>query len=318
MNNSTITDKPLELRIAIIGAGGFLGTNLAQYLGPIVKELRCFGRTQHFPGAIQGVTWISGDTDTRSNTYIDEALTGCDTVIHLAGTSVPSMANNNISNDAIRNITSSLHLFDRCVVAGIKRIIFISSGGTVYGVNQKTPISELAQTLPINSYGATKLSIEKYLAVYSHLYGIDYKVLRVSNIYGPYQRPGRNQGVIAEFISRSINCEPLEIWGNGLTVRDYIYVKDVVKAILSVLEYDGTYNIFNIGSGTGISLINIVQSIEQVLGYDVNKITKQSRSIDVPTNILNCRLAKHELDWKARTEFNDGLRETFEWIRSQA
>ena len=182
-----VADSPLPFRIALIGAGGFLGTNLAQYLAPRIEELRCFGRSQSFPDEMNNLHWVSGDTTLVSNSAIDEVLSGCDTVIHLASTSNPSTAGQDIPADAQANIISSLHLFDRCVATGIKRVVFISSGGTVYGIPKKTPIPESAPTQPINAYGAAKLAIEKYLEVYSHQHNLDYRILRVSNAYGPLQ-----------------------------------------------------------------------------------------------------------------------------------
>ena len=130
-----------------------------------------------------------------------------------------------------RTSQSSLALFDICRNSGVKRIVFVSSGGTIYGPSAQIPISETAPTDPITAYGVGKLAIEKYLALYEHLFGLDYRILRVANPFGPFQIPLKNQGVIAALISRALKNEPIEIWGDGSVVRDYIYVDDVVAAL---------------------------------------------------------------------------------------
>jgi len=304
--------SPLPFRVALIGAGGFFGTNLARYLAPRLAELRCFGLKLSFPEAMQGLTWVTGD---MADASLNDVLAGCDTVIHLASTSAPG-TDLDISADAEANVMASLRLFDRCVAAGVKRVIFISSGGTVYGIPGHVPIPESAPTLPITAYGVAKLAIEKYLEVYSRLRGLDYRVLRISNLYGPYQTTAKMQGVVAAFLARSLCGEPLEIWGDGQVVRDYVYVEDAAAAVLAAMRYEGSERIFNIGGGMGLSLNEVIAAIETLLGRHLEKNYKPGRPVDVPVNILDCALAKLELGWTARTDFTEGLAHTAEWMRA--
>jgi len=299
----------LPFRVALIGAGGFFGTNLARYLAPRVTELRCFGLHRLFPEALQGFTWIDGDMAKISA----DVLTGCDTVVHLASTSAPG-TDLNISADAKSNVLTSLHLFDQCINAGVKRLVFISSGGTVYGIPNHVPISESAPTLPITAYGVAKLAIEKYLEVYSRLQGLDYRVLRISNLYGPYQTTTKKQGVVAAFLSEALRGESLEIWGDGNVVRDYIYAEDAAKSVFAAIRYQGPEKIFNIGAGKGMSINEIISTIEIVLNIKPEKHYKPGRKIDVPVNILNTTLAKQELGWAAETTFIQGLKKTADWM----
>lgn len=300
--------------VALIGAGGFLGINVARHLETRVQELRCFGRRCSFPDALQGFNWITGDiTDKQS---VVEAIKGCKTVVDLASTSTPASADIDIAADAQANIVSTLKLLDSCVLAGVQRVIFISSGGTVYGISSIVPTPETAPTIPITAYGVAKLAVEKYLEVYRRLRGLDYRILRVSNIYGPFQTAEKRQGVVAAFMRRAINGMPLEVWGDGKVVRDYIYVGDVVDAIERSICHQGETRILNIGSGTGVSLLEVISTIEKLLGHPLERVFSHARPVDVPVSILDCAVAARELGWTARTGLAEGLAQTLNWARS--
>lgn len=304
----------LPSSVALIGAGGFLGTNLARHLAPLVADVRCFGRRQAFPEALAGMHWITGDL---ADAAVDDAIAGCDTVIHLASTSTPATADRDIVADARDNLLASLQLFDRCVAAGVRRLVFISSGGTVYGIPTVTPTPETAATLPITAYGVAKLAIEKYLEIYRRRHGLDYRVLRVSNLYGPYQTAEKQQGVVAAFLDRALRGEALEIWGDGRVVRDYVYVADVAEAVAATLAYDGGQRVFNIGSGSGLSLVDVIAAIEVLLGHPVDRQFRPGRPVDVPVSVLDCGLARQELGWRAQTAFVEGLHLTADWIKNR-
>ncbi len=310
MNNES-PSLPLPFRVALIGAGGFFGTNLARHLAPRVSELRCFGLHPSFPEALSGLAWVTGN---MADSPLAEVLTGCDTVIHLASSSSPG-TDLDITADAQANVIASLRLFDHCVAAGVKRVVFISSGGTVYGIPGHVPIPESAPTQPITAYGVAKLAIEKYLEVYSRLRGLDYRVLRISNLYGPFQTTAKKQGVVAAFLAEALRGEPLEIWGDGQVVRDYVFVKDAAEAVLAAMRHQGSERVFNIGGGIGMSLNDVIAAIETRLGRPLEKRFKPGRPVDVPVNILDCALAKLELGWTARTEFDQGLAQTAEWMQ---
>lgn len=314
IDDTALSACRLPGRVALIGAGGFLGTCLARHLSTRIPDLCCFGRSQTFPEALRGMRWVTGDTSSPDSLNLDEALAGCDTVIHLASTSTPATADHDISQDAQANVMSSLRLFDRCIAAGVKRVLFISSGGTVYGVPALTPTPESAPTLPITAYGVAKLSIEKYLEVYRRLRGLDYRVLRISNVYGPFQTAAKKQGVIAAFLAKALRAEPLEIWGDGKVVRDYVYVEDVAEAVIAAMVHQGGQRVFNIGSGIGLSINQVISAMETLLGHDLNKRYKEGRPVDVPVNVLDCDLAWKELGWRASTSFSKGLRLTANWM----
>lgn len=301
--------------VALIGAGGFIGTNLVRRLSDQVADLRCFGRRQAFPSVLKDVAWFSGDLADPQGTALAQAIRGCETVVHLASTSTPVNADQDIPADAQANVIDSLSLFEHCVAEGVRRVVFLSSGGTVYGIPTVTPTPESAPTRPITAYGAAKLAIEKYLEVYRRQRGLDYIVLRVANAYGPYQTEEKQQGVIAAFVSKALRGESIEIWGDGSVVRDYIYIDDVAEALIASLFYSGSERVFNIGSGVGTSLLDIASKIEQSLGVHPQKRFRPGRPADVPISVLDCVLAQEELAWQARTSLDIGLRSTVEWLR---
>ena len=237
-------------KCVVLGGGGFIGTNLCRALNGKVAELRAFGRRQSFPDALEGIQWIPGDF--RDTASVAAVISGCDVVFHLVTGSTPGSGNVNMASDLEDNVVSTIHLLEACRAQGVKRVIFVSSGGTVYGIPREVPTPETAATNPICAYGITKLMVEKYLQLFEHLYGLEYRILRVSNPFGPYQTALRSQGVIAAFLGRGIRNESLEIFGDGSTIRDYIFIDDVVDALIKGATNLGHERVFRPRSGTRI------------------------------------------------------------------
>jgi UDP-glucose 4-epimerase len=218
--------------------------------------------------------------------------------------------------DAQQNIIQTLQLLEACRASNVRRVIFVSSGGTVYGDAAIIPTPEGSLEQPISAYGISKLAIEKYLALYERLYGIRTVSLRVSNPYGPYQYARKQQGVIGAFISKSLRGEDIEIWGDGSIIRDYIYIDDVVGALMKSITYNGDSRVFNVGSGVGVSLADIVAILSEVLGDKLHLTYKSARGVDVSRSILDCTLAKAELDWTPFTDIRGGILKTLAWFKN--
>src|SRR5882672_3671032 len=213
----------------VLGGGGFIGTNLCRRLAASGHRVRAFGRRCLFPDDLDGVEWRQGDfTDARS---VAAAIESVDIVFHLIHATMPQPANLDMAGDLQNNVVPSLALLDFCRKLAVKRVVFVSSGGTVYGCPQQIPTPETAPTTPICAYGISKLAIEKYLALYQYLHGLDYRVLRIANPFGPFQTGLKDQGVIAALIARGLSGRPMEIWGDGSLVRDFVFVDDVVDAL---------------------------------------------------------------------------------------
>jgi UDP-glucose 4-epimerase len=237
-------------------------------------------------------------------------------VFHLVHTTTPHSANLDKAKDLQENVVSSLALFDLARALGVKRIIFVSSGGTIYGASEQVPTPETAPSEPITAYGISKLAIEKYLAIYEHLYGFQYRILRVTNPFGPFQVPVKHQGVISMLISRAINNESVEIWGDGSVVRDYIFVDDIIDALEAAMGDQSSARIFNIGTGRGRSLFEVIGAVEDLLHAKLEIDWKQGRPIDVPRSILAIDRARDILKWTPNTSFEKGLQSTLEWWKS--
>lgn len=309
----TVAGSMKNMRVALLGGGGFIGTNLALTLAGKVAELRGFGRHRIFPAAWQGLPWTDGEIGSAE---VRQVIAGSDTVIHLAGTSTPGTADRRIADDAEVNVIDTLKLLDQCAELGVRRVLFISSGGTVYGVPQQLPTPEQAATDPITAYGVAKLAIEKYLKVYRQQRGLDYRILRVANPFGPYQTTRKAQGLVAAVIASALHNKPLQIWGDGRVVRDYIHVSDVVDAVVKVLGHQGESRIFNIGSGKGHDLLEVVRAVELLTQRKLRLDFLPARPVDVPISILDSALAARELGWHCAMSFESGLAQTLRWARN--
>ncbi|MFW5450514.1 MAG: NAD-dependent epimerase/dehydratase family protein [Methylophagaceae bacterium] len=303
-------------RCIVLGAGGFIGTNLCRSLIGKVDTLRAFGRRQSFPEVLvdKSIEWIPGDFSEPST--VSAAISGCDIVFHLVTSTTPASSNVNKINDIQSNVIATLNLLDACKEEGVERVVFVSSGGTVYGIPECIPTPENALLNPISAYGVSKLTIEKYLALYEHLYGLEYRVLRVSNPYGKYQTALRNQGVIAAFLRKALERKPIDIWGDGSIIRDYIYVDDVIRAFESVAVHDGKQRVFNIGSGEGKSINTIINAINDLTGNELDIRYSEGRSVDVPHSVLDISLARSDLAWMPQTDFLEGLQRTMDWLKT--
>jgi UDP-glucose 4-epimerase len=263
---------------------------------------------------MQGCEWIQGDFSDPTSVAI--AISGCDVVFHLVNATTPASANVDKVADLNANVASTLHLLDACRETGVRRVVFVSSGGTIYGIPDQVPTPETSPTNPITAYGISKLTIEKYLGLYEYLYRLEYRVLRVANPFGPYQTALKNQGVIAAFVRRALAGKPIEMWGDGNVIRDYLYIDDVVEALMLAATHDGSGRIFNIGSGEGRSLNDIVAEVGKLLRVEILVDRRPGRPVDVPVSILDSTLAAKDLNWRPRTVFEDGLGSTIAWMKS--
>src|ERR1700730_1406851 len=299
----------------VLGGGGFLGLNLCRRFFAAGHRVRAFGRRCLFPEALNGIEWYQGDF--CDPTALAAAVETYEIIFHLVHTTTPYSANLDMAMDLQQNVAASLALFDVTRVLEARRIVFISTGGTVYGSPEQIPTPETAPTDPITAYGISKLAIEKYLALYERLYGLQYRILRVANPFGPFQVPIKNQGIIAMLISRALNDEIIDIWGDGSAARDYIFVDDVMDALEAAMLDQSDARIFNIGSGQGRSLLEIIDAVERLMNIKLKIAWKPRRSVDVPKSILAIDRARDILKWAPRTPFDEGLEKTLNWWNSR-
>ncbi len=299
----------------VLGAGGFIGTNLCLALKQGGSTVKAVGRRpSYWPAALADVPWVEADfTDASA---MESVVARGDIVVHLLGGSAPAKSNANPIQDVEHSLLPSLRLIDICSAAGVGNLLFLSSGGTVYGPSVSQSLSENDPTNPISAYGINKLAVEKYLGLFRHLHGLNAIALRVANPYGPFQRR-ITQGVVGAALQKALAGKPIEIWGDGSVVRDYLHVDDVVEAILRAANYWGSKWVFNIGSGEGRSIRDVVKDVCAQTDTPLQSVIYlPGRLADVPRNVLDCSLAAREFGWRPRTSWTDGLRATVEWMQS--
>lgn len=304
-------------RCLVLGAGGFIGINLTRELVAAGAAVTAFGRRpRHSIDISPIVSWIEAEfTDT---VRLAATLAGQDVVFHLLGGSLPAQSNDQPWEDVVTSLLPSIRLIEACRASGVRRLVFASSGGTVYGPDARRPIVETASTNPITAYGINKLAVEKYLGMFRHLYGLDSIVLRIANPYGPHQDGHRPQGMIGTAIARILAGEDITVWGDGSVVRDYLHVQDVVAAMIAAACYRGPATVFNVGTGEGRSVTRVLESICRLTGVSDDRIQYQpARAADTPYNVLDIGLIEREMGWTPRIAFEQGVADTVSWWRAR-
>ena len=299
----------------VLGGNGFIGTHLVDGLLEKGYFVRIYDRSPNrFRAIPQDAEYVEGELGNHG--LIREVLDDIEVVFHCVSTTLPKTSNDDPLYDVRSNLIDTIQLLEACVEAGVRKVIFASSGGTVYGLPQTIPITEDHPTNPITSYGIVKLAVEKYLGLFHHLHGLDYAALRISNPYGPYQNPGGQQGALVVFLHRLYTGQSITIWGDGRVVRDYLYVADLVDALVLAAEVETRQKVLNVGSGQGASLNELVALIAEVTGERPEVTYRSGRALDVPANVLDVTRAVNELGWSRRSELADGIARTWEWIRT--
>lgn len=308
------------MNIVILGAAGFIGTNLALQLSKqnnnfitVVDE-----KIEYFNSCLYKENIKIQTIDYCDIQKLDDVIAGNDILYHLVSTNNPSSSNRHIGAEIEDNIGISINIFDSCVRNHIKKVLFVSSGGTVYGNVEKYPIVENDTTNPITTYGIQKLTIEKILYLYGYVYGLDYAIVRVSNPYGPYQRPNGRLGVVTTFVYRAFKGDSLIVYGDGNVVRDYIYIDDAVNAIIKIAESDTVESekIYNIGSGTGVSVTQVIEIIKKISVHPISVEYIAKRKVDVPINYLDISRYEKRFGQLVHVELEDGIRELFRFFVS--
>ena len=294
--------------VLIIGGNGFIGTNLARYLS---KDFKVYSFDIQNPKEKNPyVTYIEGDF--FDDEKIENVLENIDVVIHSLSTVNPGNSNKRFMQGYSRDFVQSAHLFDLCVQKNIK-VIFLSSGGTVYGIQEEQPIKETALANPINHYGSVKLCIETVLKTFNKQSHSNMLIARISNPYGPGQDFNKGVGFIDAALKKTLNYEQIEIWGDGSVVRDYIYIEDVCEMIGSLINYNGKEEVFNLSSNQGISLNDVIEKMKK-FGLKPDVVYKEARSVDVPKVILDNHKIAHIHEFKIRS-FDEGLKLYIDYLR---
>jgi UDP-glucose 4-epimerase len=303
------------MRVLVLGGSGFLGSHIVDKFLAEKHDVTVYDLyPERFRRSPNGITFVTGDFGNVG--ALDELIaTGFDAVIHCVSTTTPKSSNESPEFDIQSNVIGTLYLLDICVKHQVGKLVFMSSGGTVYGdIGNLELVDETHAVRPMCSYGVSKLTIEHYLDVYKHLRGLDYVALRLANPFGERQSPLRALGALTVFLHRTLKRQGIEIWGDGAVTRDFIYVGNVADAV-----YLATVNpisgVYNVGSGAGLSLREILGHIERAIGVEPSVTWLPSRSFDVPRIVLDASKLRRATQWECATSFQDGVGITAEWLR---
>jgi len=299
-------------RCVVLGANGFIGSHVTAELVRAGHEVLACDIAREFTALadvprdrLRTVTF-----DFLDAAALDRIVEGKDWVFHFVSTTLPATSNENMPFDVQSNVIGSIHLLEACVRGGVGRLLFASSGGTVYGRPAAVPVPEDAAQDPIVSYGIAKLAIEKYCRLFEELHGLSTTCLRLANPFGPHHF-GSLQGIIPVALRRIGAGEPVVIWGDGEVVRDYVYVTDVARAFRLAAEYDGEQRVFNVGSGEGVSLNQLLERIRAVVGRPFPVLYDRGRRFDVPQIYLDVTRAREHLGWRPEVDLTEGLERTW-------
>ena len=299
--------------IGVFGANGFIGRHLVRRLATLGQRTIAFGRD--FPPDFHAAVGMPVEThriDINDDLETHASLQRVTKVVQLVNTSNPAMGNRKIVSDLQHNVIPQVSFIESCVMAGVKNFVFVSSGGTVYGVPRTSPILETHPTRPLNSYGLAKLVVEQYLEMLSRGTDLGYTILRVSNPFGPGQTNFKGQGLIPAVLGKWASGAPVTIIGDGKSERDYIYIDDVIDAIVASLGGNAVRGPVNIGSGRGRTVLEVVDAIAELVGSPIERVFTEARSTDAPSNVLDISKAENLLGWSPKSEFQTAMRATVE------
>lgn len=302
----------------VVVGGGFLGRHVAAELAGRGNDVRMYSRsfTPISTLAASGHV-IEKIGDAAEGHSVIQTLRGADCLFYFAGTFLPQWGWDRFGDGLAAEIRALVAVLDASTNAGVGRVVFASSGGTVYGPVRRAPIDEGQRPSPISPYGITKLTMEHLLEAWSIRYGLLTNVLRIANAYGDGQQSSQGHGAVITFLERAETLRPITIWGDGTQIRDFVHVHDVACATASVWESKTAASSLNIGSGIGVSLIELATVVREITGVDIEIVREPARAIDVPYNVLNIELVTRLTGWRPSIDLREGIRRTWQWLRRE-
>jgi UDP-glucose 4-epimerase len=307
------------MRVLILGGTGFLGSAVAISLSAQNLPVSVICRAQPSPTLFGQAPITICLRDFTTLVADDPVFDKVDTVLHFISTTTPASSMNDVAFDVSSNLLPTLNLLQILRQRNIPRLIYASSGGTVYGIPGRLPAAEDDPTNPISAHGITKLATEKFIALQARLAGLNAVILRIGNPFGPYQLRGVTIGSIARFVHEHANNNTIHIWGDGSVVRDYLYIDDFCRALTRMVQAkDFPPGVYNVGSGSGHTLLEIIDQIKRVSGHPPRVSFESARLIDVPAIVMDTnRLRKALPGWEPRVPFFDGIERMWHAAREE-
>ena len=298
------------MRYVVTAGAGFLGSALCSALADAGHEVVRADRADRLrrlgdPGVDARIVDAVHELGVESD--LVALLDGCDVLLHLAHRGLPSSPMAHIAREAAANLGGGLELVEAARAAGVGRVVYASSGGTVYGRVSHVPVDETAECAPISAYGVGKSAMEHYLAFFSADFGLSTVSLRVGNAVGEGQFRGAGVGAPAKFLAAARAGDPIHIWGDGTTVRDYVYVDDIVRAFMTASAAELPSGPYNVGSGVGHSLNEIVGLVRAVTGVAVEVRHEEARVFDVPSIVLDVTRFSGLTGWTPQVDLRSGM-----------
>ena len=301
-------------RCLIIGANGFIGSHLVDELGRRGHEVTAFDRFSTAPIFDNAsADQVVGDFQNRGE--VAGALVGQDYVFHFLSTTTPASAEDDPTLDVRTNVASSIDLFSLCAEAGVSRVYFASTGGAIYGDQPNVVLDESAITQPISPYAIGKLAIEGYLRYFERKFGLKSVVFRISNPYGPRQHPNKPQGVIPIFLRNMSLGLPVVQFGDGSMVRDYLFVGDAIRMIANVVDADAAHSLYNIGSGQGTSVAEVLSVARAVTGFEPEVVAQPIPATFVASSVLDTGRYRSEFGSDQLVSLREGIERTWVGMR---
>jgi UDP-glucose 4-epimerase len=301
-------------RVLLIGGNGFIGSHLVDELQMAGYRVRVLDRQPElFRKPRDGVEYLLGSF---ADLYtLREAVEGCEILVHLAHSTVPASSLVHPEQEVLDSVSSFVNMINCFKKGQIKKIVYFSSGGAVYGNPVSLPVEEESRLDPISPYGVAKLMIEKYLSMFSYLYGLQYIIVRPSNPYGPRQNYKGQQGVIPIFINKMLKDEEIRIWGDGSITKDYLYVRDLARAVVRLMEKGFDNATYNISSANGRSLSDLLAVLAAGCGRTPRIVYEPERAYDVKHVVLSNARMHRRIGWKPITSLENGILATIRWIQ---
>ncbi len=288
-----------------------MGTALSEHL--LRKGWTVHIVSRSFSGVFQeNLIFHQGSMDDKA--LVEKILPECETVIHLASGTTPGSSAGKPLMETDRNILPTLRFLDIFRTCGNQRMIFVSSGGTLYGNPETVPVNEKQILSPLSYHGAGKIAIEAFVQAFAYECGKHVTILRPSNLYGPGQSLRQGFGFIRTVLEHLHRGTQMEIWGDGESVRDFLYIQDMVNIIDLLINSPAHTDIYNAGAGKGHSLNTVIKTAEKVCGKNLSVKYQAARQVDVRKVVLDCTKIREKQGWEAETSLEKGIVLTWEWI----